>query len=347
MNVRPRQVLSIQLILAAVILTGWIFKDLVISTKDSALPAGWTLWRDPGAAFALALAEKGVYVGGMNGLFRMGEAGDQARVPIPGTKKPIVHALERDQYGNLWVGHSQGVSVRTSSGWKDLGEKNGLPHHSVAAILPSGGGVVWLGTLEGVIGIPYPQGWHNLPMKRITVSDGLLHNAVLGILEDQGGGLWFGNCGSPFGGLNRLEGAHWSHWTTKNGLPHPYINAMLMRHNGEIWIGCGLNDRGGAVVFACENGSWALERAIPPEHLAGLHTRSLFEDSRGRVWIGSEVGGLTIIEGNATVRRLLPEEGLPGGEITAMIETEDRAVWLGTGRGVLRIDPEAVTRLTH
>jgi len=97
---------------------------------------------------------------------------------------------------------------------------------------------------------------------------------------------------APAGGLNRLEGGRWQHWTEADGLPHPNVTSILQARDGRVWVGLGLFQQGGCAVFRRgDDGRWALERCLPRSELAGPKVRSLCQDRRGRHWLGYESDG--------------------------------------------------------
>jgi len=309
-------------------------------------PPGWTIWRDPGATRAVALTDEGVFSGGFRGVFQLHEDGTATRVHLPATSGlVIVNAILLDRNGVLWAGHNQGVSVRVGADWETLNEKHGLPHPRVAALAVTKDGSIWLGTMEGAVRMPLAGPWNQDTMERLTVQDGLLHNIVSAVLEDGDGGLWFGNYAAPAGGVSRLKGEHWTHWTPRQGLPHPDVTSLMLAKDGRVWAGCGLYSEGGAAVFSGASGQWKLERTLPIEELAGPKVRSIHEDRKGRIWLGSEYDGLTIRHKNRTLRIVTPDDGLPAWEVMAVTEADDGTMWLGTLGGVVRMAPDAVDSL--
>jgi ligand-binding sensor domain-containing protein len=282
----------------------------------------------------------------VRGLYRLSEDGTSTKVELPGTGgSVVVHALLRDTNGLLWAGHTFGVSIRADSGWITLGKSEGLPSSSVGALAATDDGFVWVGTEKGAVRLPMAGPWGEEAMRVLTTQDGLLHDLISAIVEDGEGGVWFGNHAAPEGGLSRLADDHWTNWTPREGLPHPNVTSLWAASDGRVWAGTGLFSEGGAAVFAKTDDEWRFERALPTEELAGPRVRSVFEDRKGRMWLGSEYDGLTIRHNRETIRFLTPNDGLPAWETMAIAQADDGAMWLGTLGGVVRIASDAVESL--
>lgn len=69
-----------------------------------------------------------------------------------GIPEDHVRSILRDAAGDLWVGfENEGLAVLTRHGVKRLGPKDGFPSREVTCMLQQPDGVLWLGTLAGVI----------------------------------------------------------------------------------------------------------------------------------------------------------------------------------------------------
>src|SRR5215470_2463138 len=74
-----------------------------------------------------------------------------------------------------------------------------------------------------------------LPIKTYTTVDGLASNAINRIVRDSRGFLWF--CTSN--GLSRFDGYAFTNFGTEQGLPHPYVTALLETRDGGYWVATG------------------------------------------------------------------------------------------------------------
>jgi ligand-binding sensor domain-containing protein len=309
-------------------------------------PPGWRTWKGIGSILGMAITPQGLFAGGSKGLFLIEPAESVRQIAVPGMNgQGMVYSVVATPDGAVWVGHEKGLSRLHGAKWQTLTSSDGLPDGAVKAISVTRAGNIWIGTDNGAARLPVAGPWDRTSIVVVTTRDGLLNNVVSALLEDGQGGIWFGNYASYEGGLSRLHGNRWLRWTARDGLPHPNITSLLLDRDGKVWAGCGFLDRGGAVIFGGSSGTWRLERTMPAAELAGAKVRSLFQDSRGRVWLGSEQDGMAVRQGDRTVRVLTTADGLASQEVLVIAEARDHALWLGTSDGVNRIGPDALSAL--
>ena len=285
--------------------------------------------------------------GGTYGLFFITEKGDINQINIPSIPNPVmINALLMDRDSILFVAHDQGLSIRDNKNhWETLTQDSGLPGKMTLALTKTKNGEIWVGTNKGALKFSYHDRNNLTIVTILTSKEGLLHDFVNVILEDADSGIWFGNYAAPEGGLSRLKDGSWQYWTTEDNLPHPNITSLMLDKKGRIWAGCGLLNRGGAAVFSNTTGFWRLETTIPVEQLAGPKVRSLYQDSRDLIWMGSEYDGMTVMQGDKPLRILTIDDGLAGPEVMSIAEAEDGSMWFGTINGLNHIDQNALYTL--
>ncbi len=129
-------------------------------------------------------------------------------------------------------------------------------------------------------------------------------------------------------------------WGVDAGLPHSSVDAIAQTPDGYLWLGTeeGLARFDGVhfKVFDREN----------TPALQSNHISSLLVDSRKRLWIGTQGGGLVELEGGKfstyTVRN-----GLPNDSILSLYEDHQGVLWIGTdGGGVARLSKGKFERYT-
>ena len=132
-------------------------------------------------------------------------------------------------------------------------------------------------------------------------------------------------------------------YTVLDGLSQGYIHSILQDHKGFMWFGTnnGLNR------FDGHSFKSYLPDGDDPASLNTNMISALFEDSKGRLWIGcgSEGGGLHIYNREKdNFIRILPDKDIPldpnGNNVRAFAQDASGNLWLGTNSGVLMFNPD-------
>ncbi len=112
-----------------------------------------------------------------------------------------------------------------------------------------------------------------------------------------------------------------------NGLPTSDANFILGASDGYVWIG------GYSGILRYDGVEF--ERITSSEGLTS--GRGLFEDSRGRIWVGTNDNGVVVIDGDKTTW-ITYKEGLPSSSIRVFEEDADGNIYVGTTAGICYID---------
>lgn len=123
-------------------------------------------------------------------------------------------------------------------------------------------------------------------------------------------------------------------WTTAQGLPGNSVNDIVQDSNGYIYIGT----YDGLVRFDGIEFD-VLNRKFDPKY-DFISTRSLFLDSDGNMWNGSNDEGVFCIQKDGNVLKFNTENGLPNNSVRAICEDHEKNIWIGTSSGVVYIDSQ-------
>ena len=118
-------------------------------------------------------------------------------------------------------------------------------------------------------------------------------------------------------------------YNNTNGLPTSEANDIAQTDEGFMWIGT----YSGLVRY---DGN-AFVRIGTDQGIANV--RSLYVDSLGRLWVGSNDNGIFLMERDS-FRRWGEEDGLPSSSVRAILEDEQGIIYVATTGGVVTIDPE-------
>src|SRR5262249_31796380 len=101
-----------------------------------------------------------------------------------GLASNTVAAILETADGALWFATPNGVSVRSSSGWRRFSTADGLPSNDVSTLFEDSARNVWMGTASGlaVMREGRPQSPSGVPAQ--------LGASILRLAEDSAGGLW-------------------------------------------------------------------------------------------------------------------------------------------------------------
>jgi signal transduction histidine kinase/ligand-binding sensor domain-containing protein len=111
---------------------------------------------------------------------------------------------------------------------------------------------------------------------------------------------------------------------------------------GRIWH---YNQNIGVEVLDLEN-----KTILKMNHQDGLSENNitcLFNDSDGRIWIGTNSGGINIIDNNSSINHLSVNQGLNDNEVWSLVEDDNGNVWAGnaTGIDVINLRQQSIRQL--
>lgn len=178
------------------------------------------------------------------------------------------------------------------------------------------------------------------PTKIYTSQDGFKSGSFFQIYEDSNGDLWVSTRGlnSENYGLARLKKGeeNFQFFSANDGLP-PKKSASAFAEDrfGNLWIA--FYD-GGLARFDGERFEEFTENL--PEGLLS----DLLIDGKGRLWIGSTLGGLIRLDDTGAKTPsfvyLTTKDGLASNNIRTLTEDRFGRIYIGTARGVDRLSPD-------
>ncbi len=128
-------------------------------------------------------------------------------------------------------------------------------------------------------------------------------------------------------------------WTASDGLPANTITSIMQDRNDYMYMGTysGLV-RFDGIDFLTINSSLDSKYRF-------VSARSVFEDSRGNIWCGSNDEGVACLKPDGVVSMFTMDTGLPNNSIRSITEDRDGNIWIGTASGVAYItkDEDVVT----
>ncbi|PWU01652.1 MAG: hypothetical protein C5B51_22425, partial [Terriglobia bacterium] len=253
---------------------------------------------------------------------------------VPGSVSSVLDLIEGDN-GALWIAKNGGIRELTDG----KVEAHPLPvngQFNPGKLLRDREGGLWIGTAG--------QGLWHLHQGRADVfasADGLSSDLVRRLFEDREGNIW----AATSDGLDRFRDFAVPTISMRQGLSGGGVGSVLAARDGSVWVatGDGLNhwSNGQITVYRKRTGGSLSRLALPPnvrekydEKLPQNSVESLFEDSRGRIWVPT-LDGLAYLEND----RFIPV-GSPLGMFLVHSIAEDGAgnLWVADQfRGLLRL----------
>lgn len=193
-------------------------------------------------------------------------------------------------------------------------------------------GNLWMGTVAGVAK-------YNVKTHRYSIIQNapgrprLLHINSTRSLLCVGDDVWIGT----IIGLNRYnrKTGKMEFLDAEDSIPHSFYWSIVKDHNNDIWFGC--ND--GLLRYNRKKGKpEPLTRDKLFGAYASMGVRSIFEDSKHRLWIGLTSRGLLVVNPERTRVRFIDyteknKRGLKDGTVTSIAEDSTGVIWISTLSG--------------
>ncbi len=282
-----------------------------------------------------------------------------------------------DRAGRLWVGTFNGglnrydpVTGRFTRFQHDPGRPDSLSHDVVTAICQDRSGALWVGTLGGLNRLSpawvLGEGGKEPRFERFFYdardSDSISHDTVRSIFQDREGRLWIGTDG----GLNRLRPGppfRFDRYLRRAGdtssLGHNTVRVVTQTRDGSLWVGTD----GGLDRFEGSSRGSGTDSAQPmfthfghdparPDSLGHDQVFALCEDRAGNLWVGTNGGGLDLLEpGSARFRHFRHDDGDPQSlshdAVRSVYESVDGTLWIGTYGGGISKLPRGRKEFAH
>lgn len=258
-----------------------------------------------------------------------------------------IHEIMEDDEGRLWI-----ASQRSGLFYFDENLQSFVPfskkgddilkNNHLTAICKDRNGILWLGTLnEGIIKLDVPR--HEATFFRHNENDpkSLSGNDVTSIVMDEHHTVWIGLNSN---GINRIiqngDQISFKHYqssqTNLQTLGNNDVKMLYIDRKNHLWS---CNENGGLNLFVPEIDNFIRFTPDPLNHFSVYSTSywSAYEDRQGRLWLGSSLDGLDVID-----KYLVKFDhyykvpgGLTNNIIRAFYEDENENLWIATDGGGL------------
>ena len=235
-----------------------------------------------------------------------------------GLPQSQVRAIAQDSQGYLWIGTVGGLSRYDGYDFQNYSTEDGLPANQINCLL-QGKNHFWIGS-TGSLCTQNGLGFTTIPLPQEYA-----RSKIFDMEEDREGNLWLALAGE---GLLKYDGAYFTVFNSRNGLPNNYIRSVQLAPDGALWVGT----REGIVLI--ENGE------IKPPPLAELSVPSVADilfTKDGVAIICTFGNGLILVE-NSVIKQFTSDSGLPSDHIRCAAELPNGELWLGAKEGLTRYE---------
>ena len=172
-----------------------------------------------------------------------------------------------------------------------------------------------------------------LPIRTYTTADGLARDSIHEIVSDPLGYLWF--CTSD--GLSRFDGYEFVNYNVAHGLPHRAVYDLLATASGDYWVATAA----GLARFdpLATTPQSKFKTYLPTQRPGSESINSLYQDSSGTIWIGTD-NGLHTLRQTGRDWELeyvsLGEKQDQRFNVTKIVEGSPGVLWIGAEQGLFR-----------
>jgi signal transduction histidine kinase/ligand-binding sensor domain-containing protein/CheY-like chemotaxis protein len=296
------------------------------------------------------------------GLYRSLDPRGDSFVQVPTAGDPMCRAVFADREGSIWVGTSGSgiLQLRETAfrtGWTTPA---GMPTGGVRVISQSADGSIWAALAPNGFARIYPDG------RSVAIPLGLERESeVRSILAASDGRVWIGTRGAML---------IWKDGRLERFPDYADVGTLYEDRSGAVWIGpanrgvvrwrsgrfeslAGVigsassnaavfaEGRQGALYIGMDEGlaKFADGRASvfnPGPVVSDFAVRSIHEDSRGNLWVGTKRRGLVLLHEGRWYNPDSMSESM-GDLVSAIVEDNRGSLWLGTAKGIVWGSEEA------
>ena len=262
-----------------------------------------------------------------------------------------------DDKGNIWISTDGGGlnyfdrdNNKINYVLANPNKKYGLTNNKVLSLEFDSYGILWIGMWDGGINCYNPKtrrfkSYRHNPKDSASLSD----DNIFDIYRDSNDDIWIATWGNGLCKYNRDKDNFTRYVHDSNNdcsLSATAMEVILEDHLGNIWIGsenAGLNklniETGEFIHYTVKEND-----SISSGSISSNSVFSLLEDSKNRLWVGTNGGGLNLFDYTTEIFKSFGiKEGLPNEVVNGIVEDSSGFLWISTNKGLSKFDTEKLT----
>ncbi|MGX4601103.1 two-component regulator propeller domain-containing protein [Faecalimicrobium sp. JNUCC 81] len=255
----------------------------------------------------------------------------------------LIHGIYEDKDGLLWVGtNSKGVNVidRRSDKVTHINKDstNGIFVNDSINDITGKDNIIYIGTNNGLVKIDKDK---NI-IDTYDKSNGICEDNVRCLYLDSKGYLWIGTTdGVSILNTKNDEVIDITKILKDNGIEDLFARVIYEDKEGIYWIGSFVD--GGLIrLDPVKKTIKNYKRKTNDKRTISSDTvRSIAEDNKGNLWIGTSYGLNKFNKKSETFTRYTVHDGLSNDTVYGILVDNDDDLWLSTNEGISKLDTES------
>jgi len=266
-------------------------------------------------------------------------------------KNNNIRSVYIDRSQQIWLGTKNGNLYRYDR--QLIGKPYTITGLNPYCMLQDSKDRMWVGTKTNGVQIFERQSMRRISWHRHEPDNpaSISHNSVYALLEDSRNRIWVATYGNGIClAEESADGINFRRFSFGQILRNN-IRFLMEDSKNIIWVGSndGLLRFNPEELFTDPSAYQAFR--IDPDQPGGINSsdiKTIYEDSRRRLWIGTAGGGISqyIDGGDGNSGRFMAyteKDGLAGNFVTGIQEDNTGKLWISTESGISRFDPESGT----
>jgi len=200
---------------------------------------------------------------------------------------------------------------------------------------------LWIGTYgDGLFKIDIAQSQLNQYLPEKHNPKAIQYKDILSIYEDYTGTIWFGTDGAGINYYDPLLEKFNSiiNFQTPENINIDVVRSITLDAQNNVWIG---TSGKGLSRFSPKKNEWHTYQTDNKKGLRSNRIMSLLSDNDGDLWIGTQEGGLHIMDINENIIEYPSLKSLENVTVWAILNDTDEDKWVGTREsGLFKVNKE-------